>query len=167
MIRFIRNLIHKEIHGHSTPEELARGTAIGLFVALTPFFGLQVLVSLALAWLFRGNKALAMAMAFVTNPWTMLPIYYAEGRVAEIVIPYEQNIFNRQAVTELFLDHEPETTTLERMRIILVGKQSREYFKRILAGSVIIGLPLSVIAYVVVWRVSIRIQRQKRNRKKT
>lgn len=39
-----------------TPHAIALGAAIGMFFGFTPLFGLKTLLSLALAWLLKGNK---------------------------------------------------------------------------------------------------------------
>lgn len=162
MIGRLRTLIHDQIHGHSTPQELARGAGIGMLVALTPFFGLQIAVALFFAWLFRANKTIAMAMTLLTNPWTMLPVYYMQGRLAEVVVRYDRPIFTRAAVEDLFLSHEPETPLLQRVRTIAFGSQSKEYFKRILIGSIISAIPLSLASYAFVLRLSKELQEEKR-----
>lgn len=162
MIGRLKKLIHDQIHGHSTPQELARGAGIGMLVALTPFFGFQIAVALFFAWLFRANKAIAMTMTLITNPWTMLPVHYMQGRLAEVVVQYERPIFTREAVEDLFLNHAPEASLVEWMKTIVFGSQSREYFKRILVGSVISAIPLSLASYAFVLRFSTELQEQKR-----
>lgn len=39
-----------------TPHSIALGSAIGMFFGFTPLFGLKTLLSLAVAWLLKGNK---------------------------------------------------------------------------------------------------------------
>ncbi|HEY9833903.1 MAG TPA: DUF2062 domain-containing protein [Stenomitos sp.] len=57
------------------PESLARGLACGVFAGLFPFFGSQTLLAVLLAFLFRGNKILALVGPWISNPFTSLPIY--------------------------------------------------------------------------------------------
>ena len=49
--------------------------AIGLFVAISPYLGLHLIMVVLLAWILRANKAAALAMVWVSNPATFLPIY--------------------------------------------------------------------------------------------
>lgn len=66
---------------HAPSGELALGTAVGLFWALTPLVGVQMLLTTATWALFKGTKrlrfnlAVALAWVWITNPVTM-PIFY-------------------------------------------------------------------------------------------
>jgi uncharacterized protein (DUF2062 family) len=43
-----------------TPHSIALGSAIGMFFGFTPLFGMKTLLSLAAAWLLKGNKIAAI-----------------------------------------------------------------------------------------------------------
>ncbi|MGC4119566.1 MAG: DUF2062 domain-containing protein [Myxococcales bacterium] len=73
MRRWFQKLVAVRDH----PEALARGLAVGLFFAITPFWGLQLVLALAVSHLARGNKVLAAAMTALSNPLTALPLYGA------------------------------------------------------------------------------------------
>lgn len=72
------------------PEHTARAVAIGLFWAMTPLIGIQMYL-VFLTWLVARRRPnwefgviIAMAWTWVTNVFTMWPIYYAfyiTGRV--------------------------------------------------------------------------------------
>ena len=59
-----------------TPAQRARGLAAGVFCGCFPFFGLQILFSVGLASLVRGNHLLAAAGTWVSNPFTYIPLYW-------------------------------------------------------------------------------------------
>ena len=66
-----------------SPQELARGLASGVFAGSFPLFGFQTLIGIAIATLLRGNKILAAAGTWVSNPFTYLPLFafnYQIGR---------------------------------------------------------------------------------------
>ncbi|MGD1906140.1 MAG: DUF2062 domain-containing protein [Leptolyngbyaceae cyanobacterium] len=74
-LRFLRLRAH--------PTELARGLAAGVFAGLFPLFGLQTIIGIVIASVVRGNKLMAAAGTWVSNPFTYLPIYtfnYQVGR---------------------------------------------------------------------------------------
>lgn len=58
-----------------SPEAIARGAAIGLFVALTPTVGVQAVAALALATLLGANRPVALVAVGVTNPVSFVPAY--------------------------------------------------------------------------------------------
>lgn len=63
------------VHVDDTPTRIAAGAALGMFIALTPTFGIQVPLVIALAWACRVNKFAGFAMVWVTNAFTIGPIY--------------------------------------------------------------------------------------------
>ena len=58
-----------------TPHSIALGSAIGIFFGFTPLFGLRALLSLAVAWLLKGNKIAAFIA--VTLHGLILPFWPA------------------------------------------------------------------------------------------
>jgi len=59
-----------------TPGQRARGLAAGVFCGCFPFFGLQIVLSIGVASLARGNHLLAAAGTLVSNPITYVPLYW-------------------------------------------------------------------------------------------
>lgn len=54
---------------------------VGSVLALLPLYGLQGLLAFAAALLVRGNLTVMVALQFITNPFTIGPIYYFTYRV--------------------------------------------------------------------------------------
>ncbi len=73
--RFRRFVVHRVLHADDPPQRLALGVAIGVFVAFTPTFGVQMLLAAFLAWVFRANKVVSAAAVWISNPATILPMY--------------------------------------------------------------------------------------------
>lgn len=48
---------------------------VGGVVSLLPLYGIQLVVALGVAILFRANLTLTVALQFITNPLTIVPIY--------------------------------------------------------------------------------------------
>lgn len=65
---------------------MARGVAIGLFVALTPTVGVQTLLMLVLCMLLRGNFPMAFAVSWISNPITLGPLYLGYYLLGELVL---------------------------------------------------------------------------------
>ncbi len=68
-------VVHRILHAADSPHRIALGAAIGMWVALLPLVGIQMVVSATLCIPVRGNKAIAAAMAWVSNPITIIPIF--------------------------------------------------------------------------------------------
>ena len=63
------------LHLDDSPHRIALGVAIGTFVAVTPTWGIQMLLVVGIAWLMRANKVAGVPVVWVTNPATTVPIY--------------------------------------------------------------------------------------------
>ncbi|MBU45627.1 MAG: hypothetical protein CMN76_20635 [Spirochaetaceae bacterium] len=67
---------------HAPVHELALGSSIGMFWAMTPLVGIQMYL-VTMSWLImkvvkhRINLAVGLAMVWISNPITMGPMYYA------------------------------------------------------------------------------------------
>ena len=67
---------HNLLHADDPPHPLALGVAVGMFVAFTPTVGVQMVLAGFLSWLLRANKAVSIAVVWISNPGTMVPIYW-------------------------------------------------------------------------------------------
>lgn len=68
--------VFKILHADDPPHRLALGVAIGIFVTFLPLIGFQMLISVSLAWLFKANKLVGVPLVWISNPLTIVPIYY-------------------------------------------------------------------------------------------
>jgi uncharacterized protein (DUF2062 family) len=58
-----------------TPHRVAATFAAGLFLGISPLLGVHTVMALVVAWIFRLNKVVILTGVFVTNPWSIVPIY--------------------------------------------------------------------------------------------
>ena len=122
-IRFIR------LRGH--PREIARGIAAGVFAGCYPLFGLQTIIGIAIAAAIRGNKIMAAAATWISNPLTYVPIYAFNFQIGRWLLrqPMDMQVFTNA-------DSFREWTSLG-VNITLA----------LMVGSTAVGLVLSVISY--------------------
>ncbi len=59
-----------------SPHHIALGVGIGTFVAYQPIVGFQMIVGAIACRLLRANVVASLPMAWITNPFTIVPIYY-------------------------------------------------------------------------------------------
>lgn len=78
LLRFVR------LQG--SPEEIAKGFALGIFIGLTPTFGVQIVLAVFCAMLLGENKLSAALGVWVTNPLTAPFIYAAEYELGRIML---------------------------------------------------------------------------------
>ncbi len=58
-----------------TPRKVAMAFAVGVFIGMSPLLGLHTVLGIVLAWQLRLNKLVTLIGVYVTNPWTIVPIY--------------------------------------------------------------------------------------------
>jgi uncharacterized protein (DUF2062 family) len=89
--RLYRGAAQWLLRHQGSPHDVALGFAAGLFVALTPTCGIQTILAALVAHALRANRAIPLALAWLTNPVTVVPIYYFEYRVGLLFLPGDPN----------------------------------------------------------------------------
>lgn len=83
-----RHILRTILMLDDTPHSIALGTAIGTFVGLTPTVGLQMVIVLvldqAIRRFVRFNRVAALLAVYISNPLTIVPIYYLDYRVGTL-----------------------------------------------------------------------------------
>lgn len=69
-----------------SPHRLAKSFALGVLIAISPFLGLHTLMGIAACFLFRVNKFVLFVGVYVTNPWTIIPIYTFSTWVGALLV---------------------------------------------------------------------------------
>lgn len=77
----LRQILALEDTDHSK----AMGVAVGMFIGMTPTVGIQMIIVLLVAVLtsrlFYFNRVAALLTVYISNPLTMLPIYWLDYQV--------------------------------------------------------------------------------------
>ncbi len=58
-----------------SPHRIALAFAVGIFIGMSPRLGVPTVLGLAVAWIFKLNRLVTLVGVYVTNPWTIVPIY--------------------------------------------------------------------------------------------
>lgn len=117
-----------------TPHSIALGAAIGMFIGLTPTVGIQMLLVMLVAFLtarlFYFNRVAALLTVYISNPLTMVPLYW----------------FNYKLGLLLVLSDEVSRDAFGGM---LKYEGAREWWDTVLALVLDIGWPLLVGSAIV------------------
>lgn len=113
------------------PDEIARGMALGLFVGMTPTFGVQMFLALLLAFVLRQNKIAALIGVWNTNPLTAPFIYGMEYEVGRVLL----GLPHPDATLEFSLDAMRELGWLLASPLCL--------------GSLVLGVPVALVGYAL------------------
>ncbi|MCX7704228.1 MAG: DUF2062 domain-containing protein [Planctomycetota bacterium] len=83
---WVKRFFVKLFELNDTPERIAWGVAIGTFIGMTPTVGIQMTVAVLVATLLRGNRLAAVAMVWISNPLTIVPIYWIDYVVGALIL---------------------------------------------------------------------------------
>ena len=131
----VRALLHEQLE----PGRAAAAVLIGITVGFVPIYGLQSVTAIALATVFKLNRALTLAATFINNP-LMQPFFLA----ASLQLGHR---LTRGAWVSLSFDALRQTGVATHIWAIAVGS---------VVISLLVGLPAAMATYVV---VAIRAQR--------
>ncbi|MEO0988630.1 MAG: DUF2062 domain-containing protein [Cyanobacteria bacterium J06639_14] len=84
--RRLRYFYLRFVRMRGSPQEISRGIAAGVFAGLFPLFGLQTIIGVVIAAVIRGNKIMAAAATWISNPFTYVPIYFFNYRVGRLIL---------------------------------------------------------------------------------
>lgn len=159
--RLYRRVADWLLRHQGTPQSLARGFAVGLFVALTPTIGLQMVLAGLIAHVLKGNRAVAAGLAWVSNPLTMGPLFYFNYRVGLLFLPGEE-----EAGRELIYTLTGATLSDPSEWWHAVAKMGHELWGVagvLWAGSIVVAALSAAISYPIVLRI-VTVERAKLER---
>ena len=84
-LKVLGDWIHDPNLWHLNRHSVATAAFIGLFVAFIPLPA-QMLIAAFLALLFHANLPISVALVWITNPFTMAPIFYIAYQVGTAVM---------------------------------------------------------------------------------
>jgi len=116
------------------PREIALGMALGLFVAVSPTMGFQMVIAIFFATLFKWNKIASALGVWLTNPLTAPFIYGLTYLVGSFLIGLPGG------------NHDV-TQTMPLSRIDVMLDKAPHILLALTLGGVIVGLPLAIGGY--------------------
>jgi uncharacterized protein len=143
--RALDDIRHPGNHPHTTALSMALGIFIGIFIPM----GLQVWTLTLLLLVMRFNILIATLVTFISNPFTILPIYYSGIFVGETIMnmPFPWQYFDK-FIEEPKLDY-----------LINFGSEGAIVF---LSGLFVLGIIAAVITYLLSFRFAVFLQHKAR-----
>lgn len=145
----LQRLWYKLVTLKSSPQKIALGFAMGLCVAYTPTIGIQTVLVLALAALFRVNPVSATVGVYMSNPVTIVPMYALCYKVGAWILGAEPAFDN--------IDFSASLLSLSKEGLYWIGVEA--------VGAVVVGVVTFPIAYLVALWVVVGYRRARLNRR--
>jgi len=137
LIQEIKNgvlrLYDRFIRLKGAPREISLGFALGLFIGMTPFFGLHIAIGVVLAALFGWSKIAAAIGVNITNVATAPFIYPITYWVGSSLMGFTKDV------------QWPTAPTFSQFLLLL--KQSPVIILDLCVGGAILGLPIAIVGY--------------------
>jgi len=133
----------------ATPYAIAAGCAVGAFVSFTPFIGFHIVISIALAWLIRGNFIAAAIGTSVGNPLTFPLIWASTYELGYVILSGEP------AAAPPPLGRHLLERSIENLSPIV---------KTMSVGSLPLGFLASLVVYTIVYKSVAAYQANRRKR---
>jgi uncharacterized protein (DUF2062 family) len=141
-IEYLRALREKIVKESLSPNRVAAGWALGMFVGCSIPFGLQLIISVPLAIMMRVSKVGATVGTLITNPVTIFFIYPAQTYVMNLMLFDGSLSFDRLMGLEW---------TWETVR-----KLGTEAMASFFIGGFVLAIILTPITYFIVKGIVVR-----------
>jgi hypothetical protein len=147
----------KLVNQAGSPDYIARGVAVGLFISFLIPFGVQMVVAYALAALVRAAKVPAVALTWISNNFTVPLIYPVQCYIGSYIIGHP---LHYEYVKNAFLK------VISEMSYKALFDLGVDLTVAFFAGGALLGLLSGMSGYfIALWLIE-RYRRQKQNRKK-
>jgi uncharacterized protein (DUF2062 family) len=147
LLRSIRYGYIRLVRINDSPQKIAWGLAVGVFLGVFPTFGLATVVALALAIALKFNKAAAILGSLIMNPLTT-PLFWTASSVLGAFL-VNRDWHRTREMVQAFSAHLSlaDLATREGWVFLLKGLGTGAY--AYLLGNLLISLVLAVIVYFV------------------
>lgn len=155
--RFIKYYFIKFKRLQGSPHALAGGTAIGVFVGLTPTIPFHTVLIVFLSLLSRTSALAGIIVSWIVcNPLTYLPIYYLSAVVGNHLTPYELNLKTVQTALEQAMSG----TGMKHSLAILI-QSGYEVVIVMGIGGLCIALPVAAVSYYLALIFFVQIKKKR------
>ncbi len=134
----------------SSPGAIARGAAAGAFAGSFPFLGLQTIIGIAIASCIQGNKVVAAASTWLSNPLTYVPLFALNFHIGRWLL-------GLSPITDL------PTSPADMGAWLAMG---RDVAAAMMLGSLITGLVASVLGYYIGFAVALRVRKAREGKRR-
>ncbi len=135
-----------------SPQAIAGGFSLGIFLALTPTIGVQIILAVFLATFFKVSRPAALISVMITNPVTVPPIFTFNYWVGSF-------FFDGPSVGEVYRHFIKIAEEMAKLNVWEVGAQlkaiaatGQDMLIPLLWGSMLVATLFGVLSYALLAR---------------
>ena len=159
----------KFVRLNDSPESIAAGASIGMFVGMLPVYGFQMIIAAALSTVARVNKVASVIPVWISNPLTIPPILYLQYKLGKLAVWGEEDpeIWHKiqklaRAAGEVSILELKHTS---RQVFVAARQLGWEVLWPVIVGSIISGLLLGLATYPLMRRATLWYRRKREERR--
>ncbi len=145
-----RHLVEPFVRSKHPPWFDARGTAVGFVVGFFLPFGSQLIGMVLMRTIFRYNVVIAFTVSWVSNPFTIIPLYYAYYYVGSKILGGPK-VMSVEAFRQLVNPILQQTYFWETFQVFMT--MSYDIIARCFVTASIVTVITAVIGYVVTLKI--------------
>lgn len=160
-LSWLGSIIHNPNLFHINRRSVSCGVAAGLFAAFVPL-PMQMLIAATIAVLLNGNLPIAVALTWITNPITFVPIQYLTFKIGQLVLN-DKTEYVAVNVLEL------QDKSWQGLKEWFV-ESMHSFGKPFLVGAPILAISAALLGYFLVlicWRLAVKSRWNKRRQQKS
>jgi uncharacterized protein (DUF2062 family) len=116
---------------------VAAAFAMGIFIGMSPLLGVHTILGIILAWQLRLNKLVTLIGVYVTNPWTIVPIYTFSTWLGTKIIG---------------VSHIIPPMDWSHMTFTLLINEFKHLLMPFVVGSTVMGIVSAILGYILIYR---------------
>lgn len=153
--KFRRWFVYRVLHVDDTPHRIALGVAVGIFVTWTPTIGFQMLLCILIAALLGANKFVGLPFVWMSNPLTVVPIYWPSFLLGNWILQGQANPEGFKTAARVAMTFQAEGNLVMRLigRIQAWWAATIDIFLPLWLGSLLIATLLALCTYLIISRV--------------
>lgn len=149
ILRFFKFIYLKLFRINDTPQKIALGFGLGVFLGILP--GTGPLAALFLAVTFKINRAAALLGSLLTNTWLSIITFLLSIRIGSIIINTNWELVYTQYQQLKNNFHFKNLFTLSVLKILLP----------VVIGYVVIGLISGIFCYIITLLIMTKIRKKR------
>ena len=160
LIRAYKYLLKRLFRLKGNIHSIALGAAFGLSIAITPLFGLQLVLTIVLDIIFKANITASMLFTIIGNPITFPFIWFADYKLGNLLLT--NNTMDSSSFSKAIIEIKK---AFEQSNWEVITSYITSILYPMILGGIIIAIIAGIITYSFVFKSLIEYKEMKQRKK--